>query len=123
MNFDWSHYLDLAQELYQQATTSPHEEADLRSSVSRAYYSAFHKARLIAQYKWSISIPQTADAHSIVRAEFSNRNYRKIVTNLGRMRFYRNKADYDDVVNDLANIAKENLKLSKQVIESLKTIM
>lgn len=41
MNFDWSGYLNLAQELAGQTGTSASKEAKLRSSISRAYHAAF----------------------------------------------------------------------------------
>jgi uncharacterized protein (UPF0332 family) len=45
MMFDWSDYLDLANELAGDIASQTTEEAKLRSSVSRAYYAAFCKAR------------------------------------------------------------------------------
>ena len=45
MNFDWSEYLNLAQELAGRPTSLSNEEARLRSAISRAYYAAFCKAR------------------------------------------------------------------------------
>ncbi len=46
MTFDWKSYLELSSDLEKQATNSDdNREAKLRSSVSRAYYSAFHEAR------------------------------------------------------------------------------
>ena len=44
MSFDWSEYLNLAQELAGQATGPSSQEAKLRSAVSRAYYAAFYAA-------------------------------------------------------------------------------
>ncbi len=45
MSFNWSEYLNLAQELAGRSTEPPNQEARLRSSISRAYYAAFCKAR------------------------------------------------------------------------------
>lgn len=46
MSFDWSEYVDIAQELAIQAkSNSPHQEAKQRASMSRAYYAVFGKAR------------------------------------------------------------------------------
>ena len=42
--FDWQEYYLLAGEQLSQAESSPRKEALLRSSVSRAYYAAFHRA-------------------------------------------------------------------------------
>jgi hypothetical protein len=47
MSFDWSQYVDVAKELYEQAKTAPQplQEAKFRASISRAYYAVFGKAR------------------------------------------------------------------------------
>ena len=55
MSFDWLHYLDLARELYEQAGNSGHSDANLRSSISRAYYATYHKSRQHLKDKWGIS--------------------------------------------------------------------
>lgn len=45
MNFNWLYYLVIAQELFGEAAITVHKEANLRCSISRAYYAAFHHAR------------------------------------------------------------------------------
>ncbi len=45
MSFNWDDYLFLAQELATHPSNFPNQEARLRSAISRAYYSAFCKAR------------------------------------------------------------------------------
>ncbi|MFL5800989.1 MAG: hypothetical protein ACJ8CR_04530 [Roseiflexaceae bacterium] len=45
MSFQWSRYLDLARELAGKLVTVEGQEAKLRSSISRAYYAVFHKAK------------------------------------------------------------------------------
>jgi len=120
MSFDWLHYLDLANELYQQSATSAHQDADLRSSISRAYYCVFHKARLRLLQKWNISISRTVNPHNQVRIEFFNKKYKRIAANLDRMRAYRNKADYQDSVASLGYMASETLRRANQVIAELK---
>jgi|SRR5947209_5024038 len=119
MSFDWSHYLDLAQELFGQATSSLHEDANLRSSISRAYYATYHKARHRLYDKWGISVPEDASAHGQVRREFKQKNQRWIATTLNRMRIDRNDADYKDLTTDLATTARENLKRANRVILTL----
>jgi len=63
MTFDWSEYLKLAQELAGQTVSPANEEAKLRSSVSRAYYAAFCKARNYLRDIEGCSIPSTPEAH------------------------------------------------------------
>lgn len=122
MSFDWSNYLDLAQELHDNATNSSSEEANLRSSISRAYYGAYHKARLRLYQKWGISLPKGVIAHQQLRNEYASRNYRKISVTLDRMRYDRNRADYDDVIMNVAATANENLKRANRVTTSLRNI-
>lgn len=122
MSFDWSHYIDIAQELFGQAANSPHEDANLRSSISRAYYGSFHKARHRLYDKWSISVPKDGTAHTQVRQEFKRKNYKQIAATLNRMRIDRNRADYEDSIVNLVITAKENLKRANQVVTELKKI-
>jgi uncharacterized protein (UPF0332 family) len=119
MSFDWTHYLDLAQDLFTQAVSSLYEDANLRSAISRAYYAAYHKARLRLLNKWGISVPADASAHTAVRREFRQKNQRQIAVTLDRMRIDRNKADYNDSIADLAITARENLKRANRVISDL----
>lgn len=122
MSFDWSHYLDIAQDLYKHAASSPHQEANLRCAISRAYYATFHKARLHLYDKWGISVPDDATAHTEVRKEFKGIGERQIAATLNRMRIDRNKADYNDSVRNLNLITKENLKRANQVFTDLRKL-
>jgi uncharacterized protein (UPF0332 family) len=122
MSFDWMQYLGLAQELFERASSSPYKEADLRSSISRAYYAAFHEARSRLYDKWGISLPTDATAHIEIRREFRLKNQQRIVVILNRMRIDRNKADYDDFMANLAFTAQENLRRAKQVIADLSSL-
>ena len=45
MAFDWRQFLDLANELEQQAAGASNDEALLRTAVSRCYFGAFCRAR------------------------------------------------------------------------------
>jgi uncharacterized protein (UPF0332 family) len=119
MSFDWSHYLNLAQDLVTQAASSPYKDANLRSAISRAYYATYHKARLRLHDKWGISVPADASAHTAVRSEFRMKGQNQVAVILNRMRIDRNKADYNDLVADLNTTARENLKRANQVISDL----
>lgn len=119
MSFDWSNYLDLAQDLSQQSLSSSHGDADLRSSISRAYYAAFHKARQRLYDKWGITVPKDATAHGIVKKELRKKQQKRIAVALDRMRIDRNSADYEDSVANLPITTRENLKRAKQIILDL----
>jgi uncharacterized protein (UPF0332 family) len=125
MTFDWSEYLKLAQELAGDVASSPNEEAKLRSSVSRAYYAAFCKARNHLRDIDDHQIPKRGNVHKYVRDQFKDSpdNVRKKIGNdLDRLRIHRNKADYDDVVTGLPKLATATLKSTHNVISTLKTI-
>lgn len=122
MNFDWLHYLVIAQEMFGEAASSEHKDANLRCAISRAYYSAFHHAKRKLSAKWNISVSESSSAHAQVQEFFKQMNQLGIARKLQRMRTARNKADYNDKVANLANLAEEVLNLAKDVIEILSTL-
>jgi hypothetical protein len=122
MSFDWLHYLDLAAELSEQAGSSKHKDANLRSSISRAYYASYHQTRKHLKDKWGILVPKNADAHGQVRVELRKKKQYSIAKKLNRMRIDRNKADYDDEFADLEGIAQENIWRAKQVLSGLRRL-
>jgi uncharacterized protein (UPF0332 family) len=124
MKFDWSEYFNLAKEL---AETS--KEAELRSAVSRAYYSAFCLARNylrdIQQYPrlWR---KKTYDinAHQYVAEKFIyNQSKSQIMIEIGkdlsRLRKMRNKADYEDTMFNLKREARTALMLAQNILLAL----
>jgi uncharacterized protein (UPF0332 family) len=124
MSFDWSEYLNLAQELTGQAVSPSSQEAKLRSAISRAYYAAFCKARNHLRDKEGLPI-QKIDVHQYVRNRFKSspdKVRKKVGENLNRMRKDRNKADYDDEVPRLAAMTVKTLKLADQVIRRLRNL-
>jgi len=122
MSFDWSHYLDLALELYEQAGSSGHCDANLRSSISRAYYAMYHKSRQLLKKKWGISMPKDSNSHKLVQEEFYRKKQRKVAENLHRMRRNRNSADYNDNCADLDAIARENISRARQLLADLRRL-
>ena len=124
MKFDWSEYFYLAKEL---AETS--EEAELRSAVSRAYYSAFCLARNYLrdiQLDPRLSWHKTYDinAHQYVAEEFIYHQSKsqimiEIAKDLTRLRIMRNKADYEDTMFNLKKEARTALMLAKNIISAL----
>lgn len=99
MSFDWSQYLDIANELYKQAQNEPQplQEAKYRASISRAYYAVFGKARDQLRQRDRIREPRpmldvnglSIGVHQYIRDIFqqSNEPHRQIVgANLDRLR-------------------------------------
>ena len=122
MNFDWSHYLDLAIELYEQAESSGHRDANWRSSISRAYYATYHQSRQLLKDKWGIAVSKDTATHGQVRSEFLNKRQYSIAKKLKRMRIDRNKADYDDRFVNLEETVQINIERAKKVISILNHI-
>ena len=122
MNFDWSHYLDIAIELYEQAGSSKRSDAYLRSSISRAYYATYHKSRQYLKDKWGIAVSRDTGTHGQVRFEFLKKRQYSIAKKLERMRFDRNKADYNDKFVNLEERVQINIERAKQVFSVLSRI-
>jgi uncharacterized protein (UPF0332 family) len=127
MKFDWSEYFYLAKEL---ADTS--KEAELRSAVSRAYYSAFCLARNylrdIQQYpKLWHNKTYDINAHQYVAEKFIyNQSKSQIMIEIGkdlsRLRKMRNKADYEDTMFNLKREARTALMLAQNIISALSNL-
>ena len=127
MNLDWSEYFNLAKEL---AETS--KEAELRSAVSRAYYSAFCLARNYwrdIQQDPRLSRNKTYDIndHQYVAEEFIHNQSKsqtmiEIGQNLNRLRKMRNKADYEDIIFYLKKEARTALMLAQNIISALSNL-
>jgi uncharacterized protein (UPF0332 family) len=144
MNFDWSEYFELAQELANISSnnssgltsdqTKPKiSEAKLRSSISRAYYAAFclsrnylrdfrHDPRLLKVRNGDIN------EHQYVADEFKhnkakNKSMIEVGNDLSRLRQYRNKSDYDDSIYGLEKEVQFSLKLAKNIISKIKELI
>ncbi|HSF73228.1 MAG TPA: HEPN domain-containing protein [Microcoleus sp.] len=127
MKFDWSEYFNLAKEL---AETT--KEAELRSAVSRAYYSAFCLARNYLrdiQQGSRLSRNKTYDinAHQYVADEFIHHQSKsqtmiEIGKDLSRLRKMRNKADYEDTMFNLKREARTALMLAQNIISALSNL-
>ncbi|WP_445174870.1 HEPN domain-containing protein [Microcoleus sp.] len=129
MRFDWSEYLNLAQELAAtNSDCSGNREAKLRSAISRAYYSAFCLARNylrdIEKDRTLLDKNRNINKHQYVAEAFidhrsKNRNMVKIGENLSRLRGIRNNADYEDTMFNLPTQATTALKLADNIIALL----
>lgn len=126
MSFDWSHYLELAKELYTGSSGSPIEEAKLRSTISRAYYAVFCAARnYLLLHRPSVHIPPTGDAHKIVKDTFESDPdlvRRSIGITLNRLKARRGLADYQDTITNLSSLAQLSLKFADDAITKIKKL-
>ncbi|MGB8346565.1 MAG: hypothetical protein WCD86_16890 [Ktedonobacteraceae bacterium] len=137
MSFDWLEYFDIAQELVTQAkNNSPHQEANLRVAISRAYYAVFNKARDHLRRHDKIREPSPLvdsngnhiNIHAYVREKFKNSadaDYREIGLALERMVKDRNAADYDltnIVFNKPLFTTQANLIWAKDALQRLKRL-
>ena len=110
-------------------TTSLKVKAKLRSSVSRAYYAAFCKARnhlrdIDGDQILSVGPPKV-NVHTYVRNQLKNspdKSRKKVGNDLNRLRLRRNKADYNDIVSGLSQLTIASLKTTHAVIYTLKTL-
>jgi len=132
MRFDWSEYLNLAQELAAtNSDSSANRDAKLRSAISRAYYSTFCLARNYLRDIEKDSIlfrkNRNINEHQYVAEAFidhrsKNKNLVKIGENLSRLRELRNKADYEDTMFNLPTQARTALMLADNIISALSNL-
>ena len=112
--FDWVDYLTLAQELGQRP-----DAAALRSTISRAYYAAYCKAR--QQLRESgLNVP--SNSHKWLWDHYRNSqdpSWRSIGVNGDRLRRSRNRADYDDSFPGLASAVVSSITRAGQVLQTL----
>lgn len=97
MNPDWSEYLAFARDLVRQASLpSSHQEAMLRSAISRAYYCAYHVAHNCMLQQGGVP-PRQQGMHITVIDWYrthTRREYWAVANKLGRLRDNRVNADY-----------------------------
>jgi uncharacterized protein (UPF0332 family) len=89
---DETGFLQLADEL-----STGSRQADWRTAISRAYYAAFHKARMLLR-QGGFHVPEAEQAHAYLWLRLSNSGHAD-VENAGKdlyeLRRMRNRADYD----------------------------
>jgi len=118
MSFDWGEYLRLAKELVNRSG-----EAELRSAISRAYYSIFRRACKILKSK-NIPITESGVDHQLVPEVLKARpDIHPIAPQLGiyleRLRDDRRRADYYD---DFPNLDKQ-AKLDVLIAEDCENLI
>ena len=113
-------FLDVAQRL-----AAGNEPEDFRSSISRAYYAVFCRARnhLRSRYP-SLTIPEDGTAHGFVPDEFRRRGgiCMTVGSHLVRLRDFRNMADYQDLfvrLEDTADLAIRTAEAAMSALDGL----
>jgi len=123
MSFDWRAYLTLAETLVS-ADFAAGREACLRTAMSRAYYAAFATARRQSREQQGGVVRQSAAEHGEVAAFFEKRGDAGgvIAVHLTRLRFLRNRADYDDETGAPDEAAEEAISRAREVLRLLATL-
>jgi uncharacterized protein (UPF0332 family) len=123
MSFDWRAYLTLAETLVS-ADLAAGREACLRSAMSRAYYAAFATARRHSRERHGGVVRQSAAEHGEVATFYAKRGDAGgvIAANLTRLRFLRNRADYDDELGEPKRAADEAIARAREVLTLLATL-
>jgi hypothetical protein len=128
--FDWLGYLTLAKELRKREQ----DEAAIRTSISRAYYATYHKAREFLDQR-NVHITrvssgpggaQTFNTHDALWKAFSDSKdvtWRKVGEEGDRLKRKRVMADYESYINKLVpNVADETLQKADRILQLLSTL-
>ena len=93
MPFDWANYLILAAELRERDG-----EAELRTAISRVYYSVFHQARDYLEKELRFETSRYDSVHKRLWDEFKKhgRQFGGVGINGSRLNDARRIADYED---------------------------
>jgi uncharacterized protein (UPF0332 family) len=98
-------------------------EAEWRSSVSRAYYAAFHKARQLLR-DLGFLVPRGDQAHAYLWLRFSNCGDSQVQlagSDLNRLRRERNRSDYDIEQTLVHTDALLQVLAAKRIVQVLDT--
>jgi uncharacterized protein (UPF0332 family) len=109
-------YLTLARTLAGGTT-----EAEWRSASSRAYYAAFHVARLLL-LDLGFRVPQADRAHGYLWLRLCNAGHADTTnagSRFGQLRRERNWADYDDRRTITQIAAAQNVQSAEEIIQAL----
>ena len=122
MQFEWTHFLDIAKFLHSNGISNniPQEGA-YRSAIGRSYYAAFCHARTYAVDYLGYTPEGNEEDHKTLRVCFSDHNLRPISSELDRLRQWRNDCDYDlpcYVATD--NNSRASIGKAERIVSSLK---
>ncbi len=126
MTFDWVDYLNLAVYLRGEAKNdSSMNEAMHRTSISRAYYSSFNLIKNCLISMGEI-LGRGAEVHKEIQTIFEDlskqemdsirrRNLIEISNELGVLRSFRNKADYNNAVFGMDKLVEASIIRAQKV--------
>jgi len=120
MSFDWKNYVILADEL-RTLQCKGGTEARLRASVSRGYYGIFHltRQRLAAEgLKFGGGTEVHQEVAQALRTSGDPARF-ALGREIGRLRGYRNMADYEDEIQDMAIVEGESLRIHEGILRQL----
>lgn len=123
MSFNWEEYLALAHELIGDSVAIPcGSNAKIRSSTSRAYYSAYCIARNYVENVTGDTSGKyrSGGSHSAVQAAYKrlpSQRAKKVATELERMQEAREKADYEEYLPTLPQLNQFTLLTARKVID------
>jgi uncharacterized protein (UPF0332 family) len=113
---NWRDFLSLAAQL-----AAGNNEADWRTSISRAYYAAFHVARRLVS-DLGFTVPRADRAHQYLVFRLSNSG-EPAVQQTGRdletLRRLRNRADYDETPAVTRPQASAAVHVAEGIIQAL----
>jgi uncharacterized protein (UPF0332 family) len=119
MIFDWREYLVFAEYIHSNIAT----EASKRSSVSRSYYSVYHKTRLFCLNTLKIinTFESTgANCHALIHTrliEQDDEDLFEIANRFHAIKLRRQEADYNAKAEISENYVVDTISKSIQVIE------
>lgn len=123
MSFEWTSYIQLADELISYQRTPNLQEAYFRSAISRSYYGVFCIARNFLVIR-RVPIPKV-DTHKHVRDKYwksANRAEKKIGKDMLDLWRERKDADYEDGATIDINRARTAHEMAKRILERLRSI-
>jgi uncharacterized protein (UPF0332 family) len=126
MSFPWIGYLEVAEALIRLRSSDAPFEARYRAAISRAYYAAYCATRNYAREREGYTPSRSGQDHSQVAAHYSqgaSRAHKKIGRVLERLRVDRNRADYDDDINqNVRRLAQFAVQEAHQVFALLEQL-
>ena len=125
MNPDWSEYLEFARDLVQQASSpSSHQEAMLRSAISRAYYCAYHAAHHFIDQQGARTASYYNSHEAVIRwyREQPHRDYWSIAVKLGRLKDNRVNADYRPNFQSNVSLAQTTVEEVDKILDTIRRL-
>jgi hypothetical protein len=125
MSFAWQEYLVFAEAVLDARTTLAPEEACCRAAISRAYYAVYGTASTEARGHAGLQLSATGDAHQIVMTHYllgPTPLHRAIGANLRRLRAARNRADYNDQMDQPVPLAIDIVRRARQTLTQIQAL-